>query len=90
MKFEVISSVGRESVLSNNAWSFLCESEHEFEVQTAINSFKDVLKRDGSVLILMADGSSVMRRIDREAELRALVDEVNVVRQAAGLKPIDG
>jgi hypothetical protein len=87
MEFNV-SYDGRNRFVSHDLWQILIESQNTFEVKTEINTFKDVLERDGSVKILMPDGSSIKRSIDRGSELMDLINELNAKRQQAGLELI--
>lgn len=84
MSFSVSYS-GRDRFVSNEVWQFLKESPNKFAVTTEINTFTDVLARDGSVKILMPDGSGIKNSIDRDSELRDLIAEVNRARLNAGL-----
>ncbi|WP_287601411.1 hypothetical protein [Thiothrix sp.] len=87
MEFNV-SYDDRNRFVSHELWQSLIESQNTFAVKTEINTFKDVLERGGSVKILMPDGSSIKRSIDRVSELSDLIDELNAKRQQAGLEPI--
>ena len=80
-----LSYTDRNRLVSHDLWQYLTESPNEFGVITEINAFKDVLARDGSVKILMPDGSGIERSVDRSSELRELITEVNEARQKAGL-----
>lgn len=83
-----VSYTDRNRFVSNEIWQCLNESPNAFAVTTEINTFKDVLARDGSVKILMPDGSGIKRSVDRGSELRDLIAEVNEARQKAGLVPV--
>lgn len=74
--------------VGHQTWNDIVGSQSSFPLFNALETFKNIVTRNGAAMILMADESSIARRMDRLSEVRDVAESANATRLKLDLEPV--
>lgn len=75
--------------VGHETWCDIVRSESGFPLYNALETFKNIVQRNGAAMILMPDEISIDRRMDRISEVQDVAHKANATRLNLGLPPVD-
>ena len=75
--------------VSHQTWNDMVGSQSNLPLFNVLETFKNVVSRNGAAMVLMADENGIMYRMDRLSEVLDVAQNANATRQAHGLQVVD-
>lgn len=75
--------------VGHQTWCDIVGSDSGCPLYNALETFKNIVQRNGAAMILMPDERSIARRMDRISEVRDVAENANATRVNLGLLPVD-
>lgn len=75
--------------VGHQTWNDIVGSQSNLPLFNVLETFKNVVSRNGAAMVLMADENSIMYRMDRLTEVLDVAQNANATRQALGLQVVD-
>ena len=82
-------SIDNNVYVGHVTWGDIVGNVSSVPLSEALTIFKNKILKNGAAFILMADESSIARRMDRLSEVKDVAQRANESRVALGLAPVD-
>lgn len=75
--------------IGNETWRDIVGGKNPFPLFTMLETMKNIVERNGVVMIAMPNEQEIQDRMDRVEEVAGVAQRANETREALGLEPVN-